>query len=238
MVDLNRVVNGEFLPEDFFNCRFTSNYDFLKYESMDIGAVAIIINKDSDKCVLATSRKGDKKDFGLPGGKSNDKENIIDTLKREVFEETNLVVKDYKLVYASKAIDKLCFTFLCSCENLDFVNKEEHLGVELNWIYIGELFVKDYKNFMEIIEGRTGYSQEIYWKLLNKFLTKSQKTTFANYNFRTLRKLLNFARIDIAKACQDEADRIYGNFFKDVLFLYERALKESKYMNMMDFEDF
>lgn len=238
VLDLTKVIQGEFLPESFFEKRFSYAYDDLKYEIMNVGAVGIIINEDSEYCILGISRKNDKTDFGLPGGKSDEKENIIDTLKREIFEETGLTVTDYRLVYAAKAIDRLCFTFICRCDNLNFSNKEEHLGVDLKWINLGDLFVKDYNKLKYIIDNMNSYGPEIYWKILNNFLSKYQKTTFSNYNFRTLRKLLDFVKMEVATRSPHQAQRIYGGFFKEVKILNEKALKEAKYMNMMDIEEF
>ncbi len=57
----------------------------------------IIMRKDDGRTLLL--RKSDTKLFVLPGGRLNLDENPIDTIKREVFEETGIVLKDNGIRY-------------------------------------------------------------------------------------------------------------------------------------------
>lgn len=69
--------------------------------------VAVIWNPNRDGTLLAVSRKNNFEDFGLPGGKADPigegfYEDPLTALKREVREETSLVVKRARYVYWRK----------------------------------------------------------------------------------------------------------------------------------------
>lgn len=58
---------------------------------MSSQAACILIYNDRGK-VLATSRRGEPTQFGLPGGKIDAEETALEAAVRELFEETGLVV--------------------------------------------------------------------------------------------------------------------------------------------------
>lgn len=65
-------------------------------------ACLLIVNSNNE--ILVVSRKDNPNDFGLPGGKQDDGEDICTTAKRELFEETGLTIDtvDLKPIYLNK----------------------------------------------------------------------------------------------------------------------------------------
>lgn len=63
--------------------------------------------------ILTVSRKDDKTDFGLPGGKAEGNESLVDALRREVREETGLDILRPIHVFQRPSHDFMCHTFLC-----------------------------------------------------------------------------------------------------------------------------
>jgi len=235
-VNLERVQQGCYLDSDMFVKK--SSYDWLRYEKMDIGAVAIIVNKDRNdhNCILGVSRKNNSKDFGLPGGKSDDGENILQTLEREVKEETGLAVTRAKLVYVARAIDKLCFTFIVETSDLNYTNVEEHLGAKLQFIMLGDLLVLDYPELANIILGKNNWSSDLYFGYLNRYKVRHRQSTFCSYNFRSLQKLLDFRTKTIADSSPIEEEKAYGAFKEDYRHLFNQALFEAQFLNLLDTE--
>ncbi len=70
------------------------------------GSVVIIKNKDNE--VLLQKRTHPKGKWGFPGGLMELGESTVETAKREVFEETNLVVDDLMLIGVYSGKDYLC----------------------------------------------------------------------------------------------------------------------------------
>ncbi|MCX7870893.1 MAG: NUDIX domain-containing protein [bacterium] len=72
---------------------------------------ALIINKSKllrDKFLLIKTNKWNGL-WGVPGGKVNYKEKLIDALKREIFEETNLNIYNIKFITFFEAIEDKSF---------------------------------------------------------------------------------------------------------------------------------
>lgn len=76
------------------------------------GSAVIVKNKEG--CILLQQRKYPYGRWGLPGGLMELGESTIDTARRELFEETGLVIGEMALlgVYSGK-------DYLCSAENGD-----------------------------------------------------------------------------------------------------------------------
>lgn len=77
---------------------------------------ALIHNKEGK--ILMVSRKDNRNDWGLPGGKVDDNEIISCALQREVKEETGLTVTSHNFVFGNISETKgyYVLTFLCDVE--------------------------------------------------------------------------------------------------------------------------
>jgi mutator protein MutT len=73
---------------------------------------ALIYNEHGE--ILAVSRKDNHLDFGLPGGKVEPGESLEETLKREVAEETGLVVTQCRSYFTREDGEYISTTFLCN----------------------------------------------------------------------------------------------------------------------------
>lgn len=79
--------------------------------------LALITDKNNSK-ILGVSRKFDLNDFGLPGGKVDEGEDIYTAMVREVKEETNLDVLSAKPLFFSEVENSN--THVCVYEVTDY----------------------------------------------------------------------------------------------------------------------
>jgi 8-oxo-dGTP pyrophosphatase MutT (NUDIX family) len=68
--------------------------------SQDLPRAACVLLKREDGKFLAVSRKDDKNDFGLPGGKKETFESDEQTARRELEEETGLHAGELRFLFA------------------------------------------------------------------------------------------------------------------------------------------
>lgn len=108
-----------------------------------IGPRATIYNTKTNKVLLLQRNDGNNV-WEIPGGKRENNEDIVDALKREVQEETGLIINEYKLVYVSPIFENhpvlkpfLNIGYLCLVDNSDVVISDEH--IEYKWVSVEEL---------------------------------------------------------------------------------------------------
>ena len=108
-----------------------------------IGPRATIYNTKINKVLLLKRNDGNNV-WEIPGGKRENNEDIVDALKREVQEETGLIINEYKLVYVSPIFENhpvlkpfLNIGYLCLVDNSDVVISDEH--IDYKWVSVDEI---------------------------------------------------------------------------------------------------
>lgn len=97
---IKRIVFGEFYRDSrIFNAAIQLKLDLVDASGMPTAAIAIIKNTDGQ--LLSISRGDDRENIGLPGGKVESGEDSHTAIKREVEEETGLVLDVYRHVYSA-----------------------------------------------------------------------------------------------------------------------------------------
>jgi 8-oxo-dGTP pyrophosphatase MutT (NUDIX family) len=120
---------------------------------------------------LGVSRKNNKNDWGLPGGKSEGEETLKSTAVRELFEETGLIISEDNLTEIFSRQDEE-FNVVTYCLNIPFSNlNQEPKQCEdglVNWvtqedlidgtfgIYNKLLFEKIYKQRLHNMKSKFG----------------------------------------------------------------------------------
>jgi mutator protein MutT len=107
-------------------------------------AVALIYHKDNNffpiDIILGVSRKYDHNDMGLPGGKCEEGETFEECVRREVKEETGLIVTTCREVFELTLPHNgnliLGKTFLCEVDG-EIHTDEPHI---VNWVTWDKLF--------------------------------------------------------------------------------------------------
>jgi 8-oxo-dGTP pyrophosphatase MutT (NUDIX family) len=99
---------------------------------MYFGACVLMINGDGH--ILAVSRKDDKNDFGLPGGKVEPGETPIEAAMRELYEETGFKVSNaqHHMIYHAESDGKLAVTYQLTGE-LKQISTPTETGV-VSWV--------------------------------------------------------------------------------------------------------
>ena len=107
------------------------------------GPRATIYNTKTNKVLLLQRNDGNNA-WEIPGGKRENNEDIVDALRREVQEETGLIINEYKLVYVSQIFENhpvlkpfLNIGYLCFVDNSDVIISPEH--IDYKWVSVEEL---------------------------------------------------------------------------------------------------
>ena len=108
-----------------------------------IGPRATIYNTKTNKVLLLQRNDGNNV-WEIPGGKRENNEDIVDALKREVQEETGLIINEYKIVYVSPIFENhpvlkpfLNIGYLCLVDESNVTISNEHL--DYKWVSVEEL---------------------------------------------------------------------------------------------------
>lgn len=76
----------------------------MEIKSRTSGLAVLALMKNEKGQILGVSRKFDRNDFGLPGGKVDEGETAEEAMVREVKEETGLDVIEYEPLYFREAL--------------------------------------------------------------------------------------------------------------------------------------
>lgn len=91
---------------------------------MKYAVCALIFQPVQGDKVLAVSRKDNPNDFGLPGGKVDDGENLVSAVKRELLEETGLTCTVWRPIFSAVDGEYYVTTFFVSEFEGDIKTKE------------------------------------------------------------------------------------------------------------------
>lgn len=105
-----------------------------------LAVCVVIINGDK---ILATHRRNNVDDWGLPGGKVDPGETPIQAIRREVLEETGYDCEKYNFIRIRTDEEYEVYCYSADFNDLIYItNDHEHLG--------------DWVNIKKIIEGCFG----------------------------------------------------------------------------------
>jgi 8-oxo-dGTP diphosphatase len=135
------------------------------YPALGVAAKGIIRRADATVLLIRRSpaSKTDPGCWDLPGGKMDRGERLVDTLAREVREETGLTVHGARPFYVAH-FDKdpfwvTCVTFLCDSFDGDVQLSSEH--VEHVWVDPGDLAGRTYSRAIrEQIEAYAAFARD------------------------------------------------------------------------------
>lgn len=122
---------------------------------LGVAAKAIVVNERGDVLVIKRSPTSHfcPGDWDLPGGKMDDRERLVDTLVREVREETGLTVRadDARPFHVSHFVKEpfwvTCVTFRCPTFDGAVRLSDEH--VDHAWIRPGQHHDRSYAESIE-----------------------------------------------------------------------------------------
>lgn len=119
-------------------------------------AVCALIRNEEGK-ILMVSRKDDRNDWGLPGGKLDGNETVSCALQREVREETGLKVTTHNFVFGNISETKgyYVFTFLCDVEG------EIHSSEKIKELGEGDIKWGDWEEIETGFFG--GYNRHLHY---------------------------------------------------------------------------
>lgn len=114
---------------------------------------SVVLVAEFNGNVLATSRKDNHEDFGLPGGKVEIDELPEQALRREVKEETGLTLLDVEEVYEGTERDWIVKVFTAKTEGE---------------IYTEENIVVDWVPWQKVLDGSFGAFNKKLFDFLKK----------------------------------------------------------------------
>lgn len=158
-------------------------------------SLAIIVNQYDE--VLAVSRKDDHTDFGFPGGKceqigvtdrqlqlhADDYETSIETLIREVYEETGLRVHESSIKFLTEVVDNngyLCKVFVCDYMTPDIGSYLDPPLVPGKLTDNGIVEWMNWREFLNSSKSHSDFNRNIY-KEYNTFVDNAPIVRFNHY---------------------------------------------------------
>lgn len=123
----------------------------------------LYINPENSQEVLSVSRKDDHTKLGLPGGKAEEEETLINSLFREVQEEIGVNLDRNKLEFLFQEWDDdfdtltYLYTGTIKLPNLPFINKE---GAKVEFVPAEKLVKQEFSPFYK-------YNLDMFKALLN-----------------------------------------------------------------------
>jgi 8-oxo-dGTP diphosphatase len=120
----------------------------METKSSKLAAVALIYGEEGK--ILGVSRKDDKTLFGLPGGKVDQGESMEEAMRREVFEETGLIINDCSPLFIREDGEYVAAVYLIHSYSGEIETKEA--GV-VEWIDFDRLKSGAFSEYNSALEA-------------------------------------------------------------------------------------
>ena len=158
IIDVNRIYEGKKINVDVLKVKMPNNKEAIR-EIVDRknGVVILAIDDENNVIVEEQYRNTFKRGIvGLPAGKRDGAEDLLDTAKRELEEETSLIAKDLKLICVSDDMTDTAHYvtagFLVNCYEGEIKAMEPETILEWKWFDIDNLPENMYKPSKVVIE--------------------------------------------------------------------------------------
>ncbi len=110
-----------------------------------------------DGKILAVSRKTDRTQFGLPGGKVDPGESDTEALVREVKEETGLSIKNPSLLFTNECLGEVnyeCRTYWAVAATLGDIHTDE--PIDIRWVDPQVLLDGPFGSYIQVLFDHLG----------------------------------------------------------------------------------
>jgi len=111
-LNIGRDKMNEFIKKRIAEDRINEAIKMEELLTMPLAVCALIFNDKKE--ILSVSRKDNFNDIGLPGGKVDEGETLIEAIKRETEEELGKKIEVIDLVFQQMDSEYMVFTYLCT----------------------------------------------------------------------------------------------------------------------------